>query len=124
MAKKKRMTSREKQELAAAKKRLQEKGLLPPNKPRLNRRKFINEVVDEWGNREPCLEWDLYLMRAAFYMMGHGDERGISLEAVGAAKVLKLAIRLYEIQMELKEEGKDKYMADELREYIKDIVNA
>lgn len=41
MAKKKRLTNKEKKLNAEAKKRLQEQGILPPDKPKLNRKKFI-----------------------------------------------------------------------------------
>lgn len=43
----KRLTNREKKERAAAKKRLQDKGVLPPDKPKLNRKKFIEEAKAE-----------------------------------------------------------------------------
>ena len=47
MAKKK-MPQREKAERARIKKKLQQEGILPPDKPRLNRKKFAAEVWDEW----------------------------------------------------------------------------
>lgn len=125
MAKRKRMTNREKQERAAMKKRLQAEGLIPPDKPRLNRKRFIEEAEAEWNGRDlECLIWDLYIMRALFYVMGHGRARGISPEAVGAAKVLKVAMRLRRFELELKENGRDKYSYMEQYEYIKDILNA
>ena len=49
--KKKRLTQRERAERAAAKKRLQARGVLPPDKPRLNRKKFAQETWAEWN---PC----------------------------------------------------------------------
>lgn len=125
MAKKKRMTNREKQERAAAKKRLQEAGILPPDKPRLNRNKFISEAKTEWDERDTaCAVWDIYLTHAANFMMQHGDTGKVSLEAVGAAKVLKIAMRLRGFDLELKEAGRDKFTFDELYEHIKDIMDA
>ena len=125
MAKKKCMTNREKRERAATKKLLQAEGILPPDKPRLNRKRFIEEAEAEWNGRDlECLIWDLYIMRALFYMMGHGRARGTSPEADGAAKILKLAIRLHRFEAELKENGRDKYSYAEQYEYIKDILNA
>lgn len=125
MAKKKRMTNREKQERAAIKKRLQDEGWIPPDKPRLNRKKFIEEVEAEWNGRDTkCLIWDLYVMQALSYVLGHMDKRGISPEAVGAAKVVKIAIRLHRFNAELKENGRDKYSYGEQYDYIKDILNA
>jgi hypothetical protein len=125
MAKKKRMTNREKQERAATKRLLQAEGIIPPDKPRLNRKRFIEEAEEEWTGRDlTCHVWDLYIMQAVFCVMGHGSARGISPEAVGAAKVLKLAVRLHRFELELKEKGQDKYAVGELHEYIKDIINA
>ena len=50
MAKRKyqRMTRREKEARAQVKKELQEKGILPPDKPRLNRKKFVREAIQEY----------------------------------------------------------------------------
>lgn len=125
MAKKKCMTNKEKRERAAAKKRLQAKGILPPDKPRLNRKKFIEEAEAEWAGRDTkCLVWDLYMMRAVFHVLGYGSVRGISPEAVGVAKVLKIAIRLQKFESELKESGRDEYSYREQYDYIKDILNA
>lgn len=125
MAKKKRMTNREKQERAAMKKRLQEEGFLSPDKPRLNRKKYIEEAIAEWDGRDTeCLVWDLYLIRAIFHLLGHKSVGKISPEAVGVAKVLKLAVRLKKFETELKEKGQDKYTVGELYDYIKDIINA
>ena len=56
---KKRLTQREKAERAAIKKQLQADGVLPPDKPRLNRKKFAREVWDEFS------EMDVYT--ADFY---------------------------------------------------------
>ena len=41
---KKRLTQREKAERAALKKKWQAEGLIPPDKPRLNRKKFAREA--------------------------------------------------------------------------------
>lgn len=124
---KKRMTNKEKRERAAIKKRLQEEGIYPPDKPRLDRKKFIKDAGAEWNERdEKCLVWDLYLTEAAFCMMGHTDMRkgGVSLEAVGAAKVLKLAVRLQKFNTECKKKNKRRYSTDEWYKYIKDIMEA
>ncbi len=59
---KKRLTQREKKANAAFKKEMQEKGILPPDKPRLNREKYIKEAVEEWNGRSmDCRVWDIYL---------------------------------------------------------------
>lgn len=123
--KKKRMTNKEKQERAAMKKSLQNEGLIPPDKPRLNRKRFIEEAETEWIERDPaCPIWDLYVMQAIFCMLVHEREGRISLEAVGAAKVLKLAMMIQKFELEMKGQRRDEYAATELCEYIRDIMNA
>lgn len=62
-AKKKRLTQREKAERARIKKKLQEDGVLPPDKPRLNRKKFAREVLAEFGAMD-AYSADLYLRQA------------------------------------------------------------
>ena len=51
--KRRRMTNAEKKERAEIKKRLQEEGFLPPDKPRLDRKRFLEEAEKEWNSREP-----------------------------------------------------------------------
>ena len=57
MAKKKKLTNREKKDRAEFKKQMQEKGILPPDKPKLNRKKFIEEAREEWNGRDSFLKW-------------------------------------------------------------------
>ena len=65
MAKNKRLTNKEKQARAELKKRMQDKGVLPPDKPKLNRKKFIDEAREEWNGRSSdCFIWEHYLMDA------------------------------------------------------------
>lgn len=124
---KKRLTSREKRSNARIKKELQAEGVLPPDKPKLNRKKFIEEAMNEWNSRDKdVFVWELYLAEAFSLMLGHVEKRSLrtSLEAVGAAKVLKLALRLREFSKKLQGEGRDKYTAGEKCEFVKDIIDA
>ena len=124
---KKRLTSREKRSNARIKKELQAEGVLPPDKPKLNRKKFIEEAMNEWNSRDKdVFVWELYLAEAFSLMLGHVEKRSLrtSLEAVGAAKVLKLALRLREFSKKLQGEGRDKYTAGEKYEVVKDISDA
>lgn len=125
-AKKKRMTQREKQERAQAKKRLQEKGIIPPDKPRLNRKKFVEEARKEWDDRPASCVGDIYLVHAIAYVLcqTEGMKHCLCKEAVGAAKVLKIAVRLHEFQEKLKKDGRTKYSLLEEYDYIKDILDA
>ena len=120
------MTQKEKRERARFKKELQEKGIIPPDKPKLNRKKFIEEALDEWNARDAgCMVWDLYLMKALGYMLAHQEKGGrASAEAVGAAKVLKLAIRIREFSKKLEAKGEDTYKIVDLYEYVKEILEA
>ena len=125
--KRRRMTNAEKKERAEIKKRLQEEGVLPPDKPRLDRKRFLEEAKKEWNSREPGgLAWEFYLAEAISIMLAktEGCSRRVSLEAVGAAKVLKLAVRLQEFSRMLEEKGKKKYRLMDKYEYIRDIFDA
>lgn len=124
---KKRLTSREKRSNAMIKKELQAEGVLPPDKPKLNRKKFIEEAMNEWNSRDKdVFVWELYLAEAFSLMLGHVEKNSLraSLEAVGAAKVLKIALRLREFSKKLQGEGRDKYTAGEKYEFVKDIIDA
>lgn len=126
MAKRKRMTQRQKQIRADTKKELQARGILPPDKKRLNRKAFVEEAMEEWnGKSRDFYAWDLFLYQAIAYMLCQIDKHGkVSPEAIGVAKCLKLAIRLKEFSDKLKEQGKIKYQVMDQYEYIKDILDA
>ena len=125
--KRKCLTNREKRENAQIKKELQEKGILPPDKKPLNRKRFIEEARQEWNGRDPdCYIWLAYVCEAASVVMAATEAGSMraSLEAVGAAKVIKLALRLREFSKKLEAEGRDTYKIGEKYEYIKDILEA
>lgn len=127
MAKKKRLTNREKQIRAGLKKQLQDEGILPPDKPRLNRKKFIEEAKTEWNGRsKECYVWEHYLIDAVSYILCQTEGNGSrsSLEAVGAAKILKLAIRLREFSEEIRKGGEREYKLIDQYNYVKDILDA
>lgn len=48
----------------------------------------------------------------------------VSPEAVGAAKVMKLVVRLHQFSMKLRDEGRTEYELSEQLEYIRDILDA
>ncbi len=125
-AKKERLTQREKKRNAKIKKELQKKGVVPPDKPRLNRKKFIDEAMKEWNDRPESCMWEYYLIRAFGFIIAKTERRSlrVSQEAVGAAKVLKLAIRLHQFSDKLKKEGRTEYTVSEQLEYIRDILEA
>lgn len=66
---KKRLTQREKAERAAIKKQLQAGGVLPPDKPRLNRKKFAREVWEDFSEMDVYTA-DFYLRKAIMATVG------------------------------------------------------
>ena len=116
MAKKqKRLTQREKAERAAIKKQLQADGVLPPNKPRLNRKKFAREAFEAFEafyTSEP-IRAELSLIKAIGFMVGP-DMKEVSLEEVGVLKLLKLAVEYNAFLRKLESEGRTKYNYGEL----------
>lgn len=127
MAKKRRLSNREKKANAQVKKELQQKGLLPPDKPPLNRKKFLQVAQEEWEQRDKdCYMWDIYLMEAISLVLykKEGISGRVSLEAVGVAKVLKLAIQLNKFDDIVAGRPDKKYTLGEKYDYIKDILDA
>lgn len=121
------MTKKERTRRAKIKKQMQEKGILPPDKKRLNRKKFIEEARQEWDSRDQgCCIWDVYLQRAVGIMIADVDHRTlrVSAEAVGAAKCLKLAVRLKAFNDMIRDRGETKYTVKEQYDFIRDILEA
>lgn len=113
--KRKRLTQREKANRAAAKKRLQAEGLIPPDKSRLNRKKFAGETWAEFEafyTTEP-IRAELSLVKAIGFMVGP-DMRAVSPEEVGVFKLLKLAVEYNAFLKKLEAEGREKYSYGEL----------
>lgn len=91
----KRMTNREKEERKRFKKILQEDGILPPDKPRLNRKKFAQEVCDEWKDYSLADYVKLNTFIIVLEMMTNSGRYGsISKEDLGILKLKKCAMVL------------------------------
>ena len=124
MAKKKYkpMTKREKEEMKRIRKELREKGAIPPVKKRLNRKDYIENTRNKWNEPEEGNSW-IYLTRAVSWVMGRVDHKGnVHPEAIGAAKVLPVAMKMQEFTAKLKEEGRDRSTTGELYEYLKETL--
>lgn len=117
MAKQKRLTKKEIALRAEAKKRLQEEGILPPDKVRLNRKKFAREVMEEFKAMD-VFAADLYLRRAIGCMVSEDMPR-VSEEQVGVLKLLKIAVETQKFMQALKEEGRTQY---KIGEYVDKVV--
>lgn len=113
---KKRMTRREKDMRAQAKKELQAKGVLPPDKPRLNRRKFAKEVWAEYEAMDPFRR-EFFLLKAIGCMVGP-DMLKVTPEEVGVLKMLKVAVEMDKFSQRLKAEGRDSYTLGEISEKV------
>lgn len=114
--KRKRLTQREKADRAALKKKLQTEGLIPPDKPRLNRKKFAAEVVAEFQAMDVFVA-DTYLRQAVFTMVS-ADMQEVTAEQVGVLKLLKLAVETRWFEERLKAEGRTKYS---IKEYYDEV---
>lgn len=123
--KKKRLTQREKAERAVIRNKLREDGLLPPVKPRLNRKKFARETwaaFDAFYKAEP-IRAELSLLKAIGFMAGP-DMKEVSSEEVGVLKLLKLAVEYNAFLEKLETEGRTTYTYGELiDEVILPITN-
>lgn len=93
----KRMTRREIEERRKIKKELQKKGIIPPDKPKLNRKKFAQEVCKEWENFYLYDYGKLEVFIMAMSMLTNkGEFRNISKEELGILKLKKCAMKLYD----------------------------
>ena len=99
-AKRKKLTQKEIKENREAKKMLQEKGIIAPDKPRLNRRKFAQEVCKEWDEMDSINP--RWIMLVLSMMTNSGKFGSVSLEDVGILKLKKCAMKL-QLEMEDKE---------------------
>lgn len=125
--KRKPMTIKEKKFRAEIKKDLLERGILPPPKPRLNRKKFAKEVIkrmteSDFGCRLDDFE---YISNALVLMLPSEFAREISLEHIGVLKVVKIAMDMKEYKQKLRDNGETTYnlltMHDEVIQPTKDL---
>lgn len=115
---KKRLTQREKTERAAIKKQLQADGVLPPDKPRLNRKKFAREVWEDFSEMDVYTA-DFYLRKAIMATVGP-ELHEVTSEQVGILKLMKLAVETDRFMQQLKKEGREQYS---IGEYVEKVYN-
>lgn len=123
---------------AKVRKGLRAKGLISQGKKRLNRKEFIKEAIEDWNFNadENTLE---YLEEAIIIMLRHRggklesvdfimprfrEHENVTLEAIGVAKVLRIALRLQKLYERVKKQGYSRYEEEEKVECIKDIYEA
>jgi len=112
----KRMTQREKEERARIKRKLQAEGILPPNKSRLNRRKFAHDVCTEFEGMG-SIQQNLYL-RQAIGLMVSSDMQKVTEEQVGVLKLLKLAMEIERFERRINAEGRQSYT---IKEFVEEV---
>lgn len=119
--KKKRLTNKEKQLNKKIRNEMRDAGILPPIKPKLNRKKFAKEVHEEWKSYGDIF----YLTKALNWFAPNGTSKlNITSEQVGALKVMKLAIAIKQFEEESFAKGKSSYNAMELYEkVVKHIID-
>ena len=117
--KKKRLTQRERAERAAAKKRLQARGVLPPDKPRLNRKKFAQETWAEWTAllAENRLGAAMALCRAVSFTTD-SELLEVTPEQVGILKAMKIAVEYEKFLQKLEAEDRSDYSIGELADEV------
>ena len=112
-------------ERAKIRKDLREQGILPPKKKPLNRKAFAEQAKEALKN-QAGYTLNLYLHWALREMLEKQDYSRpgaivYSQEAVGAAKVVLLAVRRMEFE---KEKAGQSFTNGELYEAVKDIYEA
>ena len=117
--KKKRLTQREKAGRSAIKKQLQKDGLLPPDKPRLNRKKFARETWAEYEEffQADTIRAEFMLIKAIGYMVGPDMEK-VTSEEIGVLKLLKIAVELDRFFKGIEAEGRSTYSLKELADKV------
>jgi len=111
----KKLTNREKQDNKRFREELRQKGIIPPIKPKLNRKKFAKEVIEEYENTYIDLE---YLCKAIACMLP-GEFGKVTPEQVGVVKVLKLAMEIKRFTEEKISQGETTY---KVMEMYKEVV--
>jgi hypothetical protein len=123
MVKRKRLTISEKKMNAKVRTELRAEGIIPPIKPKLNRKKFAEDVIKDY--RENLNKYDdiRYLYEAIGWMIPSTNteyKQKISLEQIGVLKVLKAAMEIKKFIKQKSEKGEEKYSVEEL---YKNVIN-
>ncbi|WP_445506722.1 hypothetical protein [Niallia sp. 03190] len=111
----KRMTIAEKKARKEARERLREKGILSPPKARLNRKKFLNEVKEEFESLESYSDAH-YLYLAISWMVPSKQEKDITSEQVGVLKLMKISVEIKKFLEQKRSAGETQYSPMELYE--------
>ena len=113
-AKSKRLTNKEKAIKSKAKKELQKQGLLPPDKPRLNRKKFAKEAAEQFDKEINLMDpMDVFWFHNALTLVTAGtDMFPITPEQVGVFKLMKITAEIKKFHEETKKSGQEVTVKD------------
>lgn len=116
------MTKTERRHRKQIKLELINAGICPPPKKRLNRKKYVDQAWDDY-HAEPLRD-STYLLMAISWLCTHRDRNTgqVSLEAVGAAKVLKLAVAISDFKSECSARGQTTYKINDMYNKLKPIL--
>ena len=116
------MTKKERKERAAIKKRLQAEGVIPLDKPKVNRKKYVAEISDKLTEKGAGYD---FVSRVAMHIISDvkayaGLEARISDDTLAYARAIDLVMREAEFVKKLRAEGKETYSMDE---YYKEVYS-
>ena len=112
------MPAKKKKPMSQKERAMRAQGLIPPDKPRLNRKKFAKEVWEEFEALDMYTA-DCYLRRALGCMV-RPEMLEVTPEEVGVLKLMKLAVEWKKFSDRLRAEGREQYT---LGEFAEEVVN-
>ena len=121
----KRLTQREKRERAMVKRELQEARILPPDKPRLNRKRFKEEVQAAWDSEMnlAALSDALLLSRAITWMLADVPSQLVTPEQIGLLKAMKIALELKRMYQQADGDGPGRFTMKDEYDHIKPVMD-
>jgi hypothetical protein len=114
----KKMTQAEKKFRKELREELRADGIIPPVKPRLNRKKFLQDVQEEFKLSVCKYDDVIYLHEAISWFIPSLNFRKITPEEIGVLKMMKIAIELKKFYEEKLNQGERKYKPSEVYEKI------
>lgn len=113
----KKLTNKEKQFRKQLKDELRADGIIPAIKPRLNRKKFLQETKKEYEDNINVFDDIYYLVEAIAYMTP-SEAFKIDSEAVGIIKLMKMTVEIKKFRQKKLENGEKTYKITELYDNV------
>lgn len=115
------MSDRQKKERATIRKDLRARGMIPPTKKPLNRKKYIQEAEQDVDKTLDGIAYGHYMSIGISLVLAWNHDHP-TLEGVGIAKAMKIACEVKRLLAEKGEGGSCTY--DEIFDRAKPILNA